>query len=123
MSEETVLQRDLVIHGGGILVREDKDLSEKEVLELVKKGDREAYQEIVIRYMKRAYYIALGFVQNPQDAMDLSQESFIRAFRKIKSFNDYVFYVFKKIFGTPSDNPRTVNRDEHSHRDRFLSRR
>lgn len=87
MSEETALQRELVIHGGGILVREDKVLSEKEVLELVKKGDREAYQEIVIRYMKRAYYIALGFVQNPQDAMDLSQESFIRAFHKIKSFN------------------------------------
>lgn len=87
MSEETVLQRDLVIHGGGILVKEDKVLSEREILELVKKGDREAYQEIVIRYMQRAYYIALGFVQNPQDAMDLSQESFIRAFRKIKSFN------------------------------------
>ncbi len=65
----------------------DRDLSEREVLELVRKGNREAYQIIVSRYMKRAYYIALGFVKNHQDALDISQESFIKAFRKIKSFN------------------------------------
>jgi RNA polymerase sigma-70 factor (ECF subfamily) len=37
--------------------------------------------------MKKAYYIALGYVHNHQDALDISQESFIKAFRKIKSFS------------------------------------
>tara|TARA_B100000315_G_scaffold180346_1_gene169157 strand:+ start:139 stop:483 length:345 start_codon:yes stop_codon:yes gene_type:complete len=37
--------------------------------------------------MKTAYYITLGFVHNQQDALDISQEVFIRAFRKIKSFD------------------------------------
>lgn len=87
MPEETALQRELVFQEGRFLMRKEKALSEKEVLELVKKGDREVYQEIVVRYMKRAYYIALGFVRNPEDAMDISQESFVKAFRKIKSFN------------------------------------
>ena len=87
MPEETVLQREFVFSRGRFVMGKDKALSEKEILELVKKEDREAYQEIVVRYMKRAYYITLGFVRNPDDAMDISQESFVKAFRKIKSFN------------------------------------
>jgi RNA polymerase sigma-70 factor (ECF subfamily) len=37
--------------------------------------------------MKTAYYIALGLVHNHQDALDISQEAFIKAFRRIKSFD------------------------------------
>jgi len=62
-------------------------LTETEILVLVKKGDAKAYQHIVEKYMQTAYYIALGFVHNHQDALDLSQDSFIKAFRKIKNFD------------------------------------
>ncbi|MFC2160317.1 RNA polymerase sigma factor [Acidobacteriota bacterium] len=61
--------------------------TETEILILVKKGDSKAYQIIVQKYMQTAYYIALGFVHNQQDALDLSQDTFIKAFRKIKSFD------------------------------------
>jgi len=37
--------------------------------------------------MKDAYFIALGLVGNHEDALDLSQEAFIRAYRNIKQFN------------------------------------
>jgi len=87
MPEERALCRKIVICKVGLLMRSDKELSEKELIDLVKKGRREAYQEIVSRYMKKAYYIALGYVHNHQDALDISQESFIKAFRKIKSFS------------------------------------
>jgi RNA polymerase sigma-70 factor (ECF subfamily) len=87
MPEERTLRRKLVICKVGLLMRKDRDLSERELIELVKKGSREAYQEIVSRYMKKAYYIALSYVHNHQDALDISQESFIKAFRKIKSFS------------------------------------
>ncbi len=87
MPEERALSRKFVIYKSGLLMRKDRDLSERELLELVKKGNREAYQEIVICYMKRAYYIALSFVHNHQDALDISQEAFVKAFRKIKSFS------------------------------------
>jgi RNA polymerase sigma-70 factor (ECF subfamily) len=69
------------------LIKKDEGPSEKELIELVKKGSKEAYQEIVNRYMRKAYYIALSYVHNHQDALDISQESFIKAFRKIKRFN------------------------------------
>ena len=53
-------------------------LTETEILVLVKKGDSKAYQFIVKKYMQTAYYIALGFVHNHQDALDLSQDTFIK---------------------------------------------
>ncbi len=87
MSEEAVFERKVPFHKVAFLKKNEEILSEREVIEQVKKGDKEAYQLIVVRYMKRAYYIALGFVHNPEDALDISQESFIRAFRKIKGFN------------------------------------
>ncbi|NIO48798.1 MAG: sigma-70 family RNA polymerase sigma factor [Candidatus Aminicenantes bacterium] len=87
MPEERVLHRKLVICRVGLLMRKDRDLSERELIELVKKGSKEAYQQIVSRYMKKAYYIALSYVHNHQDALDISQESFIKAFRKIRNFS------------------------------------
>lgn len=46
-------------------------------------GDKEAYGLIVRKYMKRAYFTALGLVGSHDGAMDLSQEAFVRAFRAI----------------------------------------
>lgn len=87
MPEQRALHRKVVIGNVGLLMRKDRNLSERELIELVKKGSTEAYQEIVTRYMKKAYYVALSYVHNHQDALDISQESFIRAFRRIKSFS------------------------------------
>jgi RNA polymerase sigma-70 factor (ECF subfamily) len=61
-------------------------LNEQECIEAVKKGVREAYSMIVKTYMKKAYYISLSFVKNEQDALDLSQDAFIKAYRHIKKF-------------------------------------
>jgi RNA polymerase sigma-70 factor (ECF subfamily) len=87
MSEETALQGEFYVPKDRIMMTENRPLSESEVIKQVQKGNTEAYQVIVERYMKRAYYIALGYVRNVQDAMDVSQESFIKAFRKIKRFD------------------------------------
>ena len=47
-------------------------------------GEKQAYGELVNKYMKRAYYTALGLIGSSEAAMDLSQEAFIRAYRAIK---------------------------------------
>lgn len=87
MGNGTVLERKIVFYGVKKLMRKEASYSEREIIEAVKKGDREAYQVIVRRFMKTSYFIALGFVHNYQDAMDISQDAFIRAFRKIKNFD------------------------------------
>ncbi|MCP4255983.1 MAG: sigma-70 family RNA polymerase sigma factor [Planctomycetes bacterium] len=54
------------------------------VMRRCRRGSAGAFEVLVNRYMKDAYFIALGLVGNREDAMDLSQEAFIRAYRNIK---------------------------------------
>lgn len=44
-------------------------------------GDAEAFGRLVERHMRRAYVHALGLVGSREDALDLSQEAFVRAYR------------------------------------------
>ena len=60
---------------------------EGSIIERCKKGDREAFASIVQHYMKPAYYVALGYVGKPDDALDLSQDAFVNAFRHIRRFD------------------------------------
>lgn len=57
------------------------------LLERAKGGDRDAFGDIVRRYMKRAYYAALAVCGEHNEAMDLSQEAFVRAYRGISKFD------------------------------------
>lgn len=90
MPEEIALQKEQVFSVEAGQVEVKKTLPEREILEAVQMGDREAYGLIVKRYMHSAYYIALGFVHNQQDALDVSQDAFIKAFRKIKMFDTHM---------------------------------
>lgn len=56
---------------------------EREAILQCQKGNKQAYGYLVKKYMKRAYFIALGFVGSHENALDLSQEAFVRAFRAI----------------------------------------
>jgi len=61
--------------------------TDSEVIDKVKKGDKEAYGIIVKKYMRKAYFIALGFVGDSNDALDLSQTAFIKAYRSLPKFD------------------------------------
>lgn len=49
-------------------------------------GRSESYRLLVEKYKVRAYHAALIFTGNREDALDLSQEAFFRAYRSIKTF-------------------------------------
>jgi RNA polymerase sigma-70 factor (ECF subfamily) len=87
MAEEVVLPKEQVLLGEDVHKSAERVLSETQILEEVQGGNKEAYEVIVKRYMQSAYYIALGFVHNQQDALDVSQDAFIKAFRKIRMFD------------------------------------
>ena len=55
-------------------------LGEPELIRRAQAGDSAAFSELVRRYMRRAYYAALGLVGCHDDALDLSQEAFVRAY-------------------------------------------
>jgi len=63
------------------------DLEERDLLVKCQRGDRMAFEPIVTRYMRRAAAFALGWTGNRDDALDLSQEAFARAFKAIGRFD------------------------------------
>ncbi len=64
------------------------ETGDAELASKAKGGNIDAFGELVERYKERAYMIALGFVGNPDDAMDLSQEAFVKAFKAMRTFRD-----------------------------------
>lgn len=51
-----------------------------------RQGDLSAYDELVRRYQERVYATVYHMTANHEDANDLAQESFIKAYRALKSF-------------------------------------
>jgi RNA polymerase sigma-70 factor (ECF subfamily) len=60
--------------------------SEQELVKLARRGDLSAYDELVRRYQERIYATIYHMTANHEDANDLAQEAFIKAFHALKSF-------------------------------------
>jgi RNA polymerase sigma factor (sigma-70 family) len=56
------------------------------LVEHARKGDLAAYDDLVRRYQERIYATVYHMTANHEDANDLAQEAFIKAFQALKSF-------------------------------------
>jgi RNA polymerase sigma factor (sigma-70 family) len=61
-------------------------MEEDELVRNARQGDLAAYDELVKRYQQRIYATIYHMTSNHEDANDLAQESFIKAFQALKSF-------------------------------------
>lgn len=60
---------------------------EAELIELVLKGSCDAFEEFVIEYEKKVYNIAYKTLGSREDAEDVTQEAFLRAYTSLAGFN------------------------------------
>lgn len=57
-----------------------------------RKGDQKAYADLMQRYKDSIYFMALKMVNNREDAMDLTVETFAKAFEKLDKYQpDFAF--------------------------------
>jgi RNA polymerase sigma-70 factor, ECF subfamily len=49
-------------------------------------GEIQVYHELIRPYERRVYVMAFSYMKNKEDAEDVAQEAFVRAFRKLASF-------------------------------------
>jgi RNA polymerase sigma-70 factor, ECF subfamily len=61
-------------------------VDEDVLVQRARRGDLKAYDELVKRYQERIYATVYHMTSNHEDANDLAQESFIKAFQALKSF-------------------------------------
>jgi len=87
MSQSKLATNETVFEQGSVLMVARPARTESEVIASVISGDKQAYRHIVEKYKQRAYYIALGFVRDPDTAMDVSQMAFIKAYKNLKRFD------------------------------------
>ena len=60
--------------------------NEQAFIEALKAGQREAFAQLVDRYSSQIYRLALKFTNDPHDAEDVLQETFIKALRALPGF-------------------------------------
>ena len=56
--------------------------SDRDLMVRLAAGDREALAPLMDRHYPRLYRLALSYVRNPDDALDVVQETFVKAFQK-----------------------------------------
>jgi RNA polymerase sigma-70 factor (ECF subfamily) len=74
------------------LTPEQSDLA---LVQRVQRGERSAFDVLVLRYQQKVLKLVLRYVRDPMEAEDVCQEAFIKAFRAIGSFRgDSAFYTW-----------------------------
>lgn len=69
--------------------------SDVELVKAARDGDMDAYDQLVRRYQERIYATVYHMTSNHEDANDLAQETFIKAYAALKSFKgDSSFYTW-----------------------------
>lgn len=61
-------------------------MTENELILKVQSGDRDTFRELLELHRDRVYNTALGFLQNRQDAEDITQEVFVEVYESIGGF-------------------------------------
>jgi RNA polymerase sigma-70 factor (ECF subfamily) len=75
--------------------KNDLSLSEAQLIQSAKTGDREAFCRLAQSYERRLYHLALHYCRDAHDAEDLSQEVWLKAYRSLNSFRgDSSFYTW-----------------------------
>jgi RNA polymerase sigma-70 factor, ECF subfamily len=75
--------------------------SDAELVEQILRGRRELYAELVGRYQGILYRFALGMVRDPDQAADLVQDSFVKAFSSLhrcrdrENFRAWIFRILR----------------------------
>ena len=61
-------------------------IEEKKWIKKAAAGDADAFEKLVLRYQGQVYNLCLRMTGNTEDAADLSQEAFLKAWRNLESF-------------------------------------
>ena len=81
-------------------------------LELVRRcraGDINSFQGLVEKYQRRIYLLAYGIVLNREQARDLAQEAFLKAYRSLKTFrgkSGFYTWLYRIAFNLALDAKR-----------------
>ena len=133
------LARDLSNKKKGASQRNDDANIDAKLVKRFKKGDKAAFGELVERYQRKVFSIALGMVKNQEEAMDITQDTFVKVHRYLKNFqgtSSFYTWLYRIVLHLAIDHMRKEGRrtytefderigteQESNEKSRFLSNR
>ena len=85
------------------------DVSELDLVKRCQEGQADAFDELVIRYRTRVFGMIYNMVHNEQDAWDLAQDSFVKAWKSIKRFrgqSSFYTWIYRIVMNVTIDSLR-----------------
>ena len=82
------------------------DVSELDLVRRCQDGDSEAFDELVVRYRTRVFGMIYNMVHSEQDAWDLAQDSFVKAWKSIKRFrgqSSFYTWIYRIVMNVTID--------------------
>ena len=71
------------------------DVSDRELVERVQRGERRAFDLLMLKYQHRIAKLIARYVQDPSEVLDVAQDAFMKAYRAIPRFRgDSAFYTW-----------------------------
>jgi RNA polymerase sigma-70 factor, ECF subfamily len=90
-------------------------VDDRELVEAARGGDRDAFRTLFERHHRRAYSLALGVVRNPDDALDVVQDAFIKAHRHLDKFegnSSFYTWLYRIVMNLAIDHIRKHRRSK-----------
>jgi RNA polymerase sigma-70 factor (ECF subfamily) len=87
--------------------------NDAELVSRYREGDAQAFERLVKRYQRKVYGLALGIVHNPEDALDVSQEAFVKVHRYIDRFEgsaSFYTWLYRIVVNLCIDHLRRAGR-------------
>ncbi|UOF91938.1 RNA polymerase sigma factor SigW [Fodinisporobacter ferrooxydans] len=91
------------------------EVSEIKLIKRAKRGDQQAFAEIVERYKDKLYNVAFRMLGNRQEAEDAVQEAFLRAYANLKTYDSsykFTTWIYRIITNLSIDRLRKRKIDE-----------
>ena len=82
------------------------DVSELDLVKRCQAGDTEAFDELVTRYRTRVFGMIYNMVHSEQDAWDLAQDSFLKAWKSIGRFrgqSSFYTWIYRIVMNVTID--------------------
>jgi len=94
-------------------MREEAGNSDDDLIRAAQKGRQEAFAELVEKYKTRAFGVAVGIVGSRDEALDVVQESFVKAYFKLKEFrfgSNFYTWFYRLLVNHSIDRWRKIGR-------------
>ncbi|MBN2259569.1 MAG: sigma-70 family RNA polymerase sigma factor [Clostridiales bacterium] len=92
-------------------------MSEMDIF-LIKKcvdGDFKSFEQLIVKYEKNAFAIALRYLGNYDDALDVTQEALIKVYKNIKNFrfeSSFTTWLYRIVINTSKDFLKKNNKEK-----------